>query len=91
MAKLKTGEKKKIYGHFIREMPDKTDWDKTLQWLSKNDLIWGLQWKPPPPVHIMQEKRWNCATLSKWMWEIALERIQETTRQCRKENQLRPL
>ena len=39
VAKLKTGEKKKIYGHFIREMPDKTDWDKTLQWLSKNDLI----------------------------------------------------
>ena len=34
---------KKLQGQFVREMPEKVDKDKTLQWLSKSDLKIGTE------------------------------------------------
>ena len=34
---------KKMLGHFVREMPEKVDKDKTWQWLFKSDLKIGTE------------------------------------------------
>ena len=34
---------KKMHGQFVREMPDKSDEDKTCKWLFKSDLKIGTE------------------------------------------------
>ena len=78
---------KKMYGQFVREMPENVDKNKTWQWLSKCDLKIGTEAllcsAQEQAIRTNYVKHYTGKTS-----ESPLCRLCETTRQCRKESSL---